>query len=122
MTQEAPATAAIEALKEADVSKIMGFLQTDGLAFGIDLALALTIFVVGRMVIGLVVRGIAKGMEKNGVDKTLNSFVCNLTRTALPPSGKSAFKPRRSLRFLVPRVLPSVWHCRDRCPISRPVC
>jgi len=83
MTQEAPATAAIDALKEADVSKIMDFLQTDGLAFGIDLALALTIFIAGRMVIGLVVRGIAKGMEKNGVDKTLNSFVCNLTRTAL---------------------------------------
>lgn len=83
MTQEAPATAAIEALKEADLNRIMEFLRTDGLAFGIDLALALTIFIVGRMAIGLVVRGISKGMDKNGVDKTLTSFVCNLTRTAL---------------------------------------
>ena len=83
MTQKAPATAAIDALKEADVNKIIEFLRTDGLAFGIDVLLAIAIFVVGRIVIGFVVRAIAKGMERNDVDVTLTSFICNLVRIAL---------------------------------------
>jgi small conductance mechanosensitive channel len=83
MTQEAPTTAAIDALKEADVNKIMEFLKTDGLAFGIDVLIALAIFIGGRIVIGFVVRAIARTMEKNDVDVTLTTFICNLVRIAL---------------------------------------
>jgi len=83
MTQEAPTTAAIDALKEADVNKIMEFLKTDGLAFGIDVLIALAIFIGGRIVIGFVVRAIARTMEKNDVDITLTTFICNLVRIAL---------------------------------------
>jgi len=83
MAQDTPSAAAMEALQDADVNKIIEFLQTDGLAFGIDLAIALVIFFVGRLVISVIVRGIAKTMEKNDVEKTLETFVCNLVRIAL---------------------------------------
>ncbi len=83
MAQETPSAAAMEALQDADVNKIIEFLQTDGLAFGIDLAIALVIFFVGRLVISVIVRGISKAMQKNDIEKTLETFVCNLVRTAL---------------------------------------
>ena len=83
MAQDTPSAAAMEALQGADVNKIMEFLQTDGLAFGIDIAIALVIFFVGRILISLIVRGISKTMQKNDVEKTLETFVCNLVRMVL---------------------------------------
>ena len=64
MAQETPAAAAMEALQGADVNKLIEFLQTDGLSFAIDLALAFVIFFLGRFVIRLVVRAISKAMQK----------------------------------------------------------
>ena len=63
MAQDTPTASAMEALQGADVSKIIEFLQTDGLAFGIDLLLALVIFFVGRFAIRMVVRALAKTMH-----------------------------------------------------------
>jgi len=83
MQQETPTASAMEALQGADVNKIIEFLQTDGLAFGIDLALALVIFFLGRFVIRLVVRALSKAMQKNAVEKTLETFICNLVSMAL---------------------------------------
>ena len=51
--------------------------------FGKNLVIALLIFYVGRMAIALVVRGLRKLMQKQDVDKTLETFVCNLVRMAL---------------------------------------
>ena len=83
MAQTSPADSAMEALQAADVNKIIEFLQTDGLAFGIDLALALLIFFIGRFAVRMLVRMIRKGMQKNNVEKTLETFVCNLVNSAL---------------------------------------
>jgi small conductance mechanosensitive channel len=83
MAQDTPTASAMEALQGADVSKIIEFLQTDGLAFGIDLLLALVIFFVGRFAIHMVVRALAKTMQKNGVERTLETFICNLVSMAL---------------------------------------
>ena len=83
MQQETPTASAMEALQGADVNKIIEFLQTDGLAFGIDLALALVIFFLGRFAIRLVVRALSKAMQKNAVEKTLETFICNLVSMAL---------------------------------------
>ncbi len=83
MAQETPTASAMEALQGADVNKIIEFLQTDGLAFAIDLALALVIFFLGRFVIRLVVRALSKTMQKNAVEKTLETFICNLVSMAL---------------------------------------
>ena len=83
MAQDTTTAAAMEALQGADVNKVIEYLQTDGLAFGIDVAIALVIFFVGRIVISIIVRGISKTMQKNDVEKTLETFVCNLVRMAL---------------------------------------
>jgi small conductance mechanosensitive channel len=83
MNDETTTATAMEALKGADVNKMVEFMQTDGLAFGIDLALALAIFFVGKIMVGFIVRGIGKTMQKNGVEKTLETFVCNLVSMAL---------------------------------------
>ena len=68
---------------------ILEFLKNNGIdsgtmvALGKNLLIALVIFYVGRFVVSLVVRGLHKVMQKNGVDVTLEKFVCNLVRTAL---------------------------------------
>lgn len=78
-TESAP----IEAIKNANVDKIIEWLQTEGVAFGIDLLAALAIFIVGRIAIGFAVRGVRIAMRKNDIEKTLETFVCNLIRWAL---------------------------------------
>ncbi len=83
MAQETPTASAREALQGADVNKIIELLQTDGLAFGIDLVLALVIFFLGRFVIRLLVRALSKAMQKNAIEKTLETFICNLVSMAL---------------------------------------
>lgn len=68
---------------------ILEFLQNNGLdsstlvALGKNLVIALLIFYIGRFVIGMVVSGLRKLLQKNSVDKTLETFVCNLVRTVL---------------------------------------
>ena len=78
-TESAP----IEAIKNANVDKILEWLQTEGVAFGIDLVAALAIFIVGRIAVGFVVRGVRIAMRKNSIEKTLETFICNLIRWAL---------------------------------------
>ncbi len=70
-------------------NSLLEFLKNNGIDsstlvdFGKNLLVALIIFYVGRMAIGLVVRGLRKVMQKQEVDKTLETFVCNLVRMAL---------------------------------------
>ncbi len=73
----------IEVLENVDVSAVMEWLKTDGVAFGIDLIAAIIILIVGRIAVGFVVRAIRIGMRKNGIDKTLETFICNLVKWAL---------------------------------------
>ncbi len=58
-------------------------LKTAGLDFAIDLVTALVIFYVGRLVVGILTRGIRKLMEAQEVDQTLVSFVSNLVGMVL---------------------------------------
>lgn len=58
-------------------------VQTTGVEFVKNLAGALIIFYVGRWVAGMVVRGIATVMQKRNMDKTLETFICNLVRMTL---------------------------------------
>ncbi len=73
----------IEVLENVDVNAVMEWLKTDGVAFGIDLIAAIIILIVGRIAVGFVVRAIRLGMRKNGIDKTLETFICNLVKWAL---------------------------------------
>ena len=54
-----------------------------GIDFGIKVATALAIFLIGKFLIRLVVRAIGKVMQKQAVDKTLETFICNLVRISL---------------------------------------
>ena len=70
-------------------SSIIEFLKNNGIdsstvvTLGKNIVVALVIFYVGRIAISLVVRGLRKLMQKQEVDKTLETFVCNLVRIAL---------------------------------------
>jgi len=70
-------------------SSIVEFLKNNGIdsttivTLGKNIFIALLIFYVGRLAISLVVRGLRKVMQRQEVDKTLETFVSNLVRMAL---------------------------------------
>ncbi|MGB5624404.1 MAG: mechanosensitive ion channel domain-containing protein [Woeseiaceae bacterium] len=70
-------------------NSIVEFLKNNGIdsstmvGFAKNIIIALVIFYVGRMAIGLVIRALHKLMQKQDIDKTLETFVCNLVRMAL---------------------------------------
>ncbi|NNC76576.1 MAG: mechanosensitive ion channel [Woeseiaceae bacterium] len=76
-------TTPIDALKNANIDKIVEWLQTEGLMFGVDLIAALAIFIVGRIAVGFIVRALRAAMRRNEIEKTLETFLCNLIRWAL---------------------------------------
>jgi small conductance mechanosensitive channel len=62
---------------------ILELLRTTGLEFGINLVTAIAIFYIGKMIVGLLTRSLRKVMQAQEIDKTLESFVCNLARMVL---------------------------------------
>ena len=66
-----------------DWNELLVLAQTKGVDFAINLAIALAIFYIGKFVISLIVRGIRKVMRAQQIDKTLETFVCNLVRVVL---------------------------------------
>jgi small conductance mechanosensitive channel len=62
---------------------IVAMLSTTGVDFGIRVVTAIAIFYIGRLIVSLLTRGLRKLLEKQQVDKTLETFVCNLVRVAL---------------------------------------
>ena len=66
-----------------DWNQVLELIQSKGVDFTINLVTALVIFYVGKLAIGFVVRALRKVMRRQEVDKTLETFVCNLVRTVL---------------------------------------
>jgi len=66
-----------------DWQHLLDLAQTKGIDFGINLAIAIAIFYVGKFIISLIVRGIRKVMRAREIDKTLETFVCNLVSILL---------------------------------------
>lgn len=66
-----------------DWSQVLELIQTKGVDFTINLVTAVVIFYVGKMAVGLVVRGLRKVMQRQEVDRTLETFICNLVRMVL---------------------------------------
>jgi small conductance mechanosensitive channel len=54
-----------------------------GIDFGIQVVQALAIFLIGKFLVKIAVRGIGTVMQKQGVDETLERFICNLVRISL---------------------------------------
>jgi len=63
--------------------EVITLLKTTGLDFAINLATAIAIFFVGRIIVRLLTRGMRKVMEQQDVDKTLVSFASNLVSMVL---------------------------------------
>ncbi|HKJ21301.1 MAG TPA: mechanosensitive ion channel domain-containing protein [Woeseiaceae bacterium] len=66
-----------------DWNQILDFMKTQGGDLAINVAIAIAIFYVGKLVVGLIVRGMRKVMRRQEVDQTLETFVCNLVRIIL---------------------------------------
>ena len=66
-----------------DWNEVIAMLKTTGIEFAINLVTAIAIFYVGRMVVGLLMRGLKKMMQAQDVDVTLQTFVGNLVRMVL---------------------------------------
>tara|TARA_R110002049_G_scaffold157184_4_gene322194 strand:- start:2874 stop:3740 length:867 start_codon:yes stop_codon:yes gene_type:complete len=82
MAADEPSTPT-EVLDAFDTTAIVEWLETDGLDFAINVAAAIAIFLIGRIVIRFIVSGIRKAMRKAEVEQTLEAFICNLVRIAL---------------------------------------
>ncbi len=70
-----------------DWTTLPALIQERGLDIGVDLAIkvatALAIFLIGKFIVRLVVKAMATVMQQQEVDKTLESFTCNLVRMVL---------------------------------------
>ncbi|MDH5455737.1 MAG: mechanosensitive ion channel [Gammaproteobacteria bacterium] len=66
-----------------DWNEVIELIQTKGVDLAINVAVALLIFYVGKLVVGLIVRALHKLMQRQEVDKTLETFICNLVRMVL---------------------------------------
>ena len=66
-----------------DWSQLLELVKTQGVELAMNVATAIAIFYVGKMVVGMLVRGMRKVMQKQEVDKTLETFVSNLMRMVL---------------------------------------
>lgn len=66
-----------------DWNKVIEFLKTEGVELGINIAIAIAIFYVGKMAVSLVIRGLRKVMRRQEIDKTLETFIANLVRAVL---------------------------------------
>ena len=66
-----------------DWQSIIDYLSINAIDFAKNIIVALLIFFGGRWLTGLAVGALRKVMRKQEVDKTLETFVCNLVRMAL---------------------------------------
>ena len=77
----------MEDLNLSEVESLLGkareMLSTTGVDFAINLVTAILIFFIGRMVVRLLTRALRKVLQRQEVDKTLETFVCNLASMVL---------------------------------------
>ena len=69
--------------KLADITFLEGLLQEYAIPWLINIALAVLIFVVGRMVVGLLSRVVRKVLERAKLDAMLVNFISGLVRSVL---------------------------------------
>lgn len=76
-------TQALPDVSMDDVNELLEKAETVGLEFAINLITALLIYFIGKWIVSIVVKALRKLMEKNSIDKTLETFICNLVRVSL---------------------------------------
>lgn len=73
----------LSALTEFDWTGLLKAAQTTGLEFTLKILVALVIFFVGRLVARVLTKTLRNVMQKQEVDKILETFVCNLAYWAV---------------------------------------
>ncbi len=63
--------------------QLLELIQSQGVELAINVAIAIAIFYIGKLVVRFVVRGLRKVMRRQEIDRTLETFICNLVRIAL---------------------------------------
>lgn len=66
-----------------DTDKILETLQTTGVDFGLRLAAAIAVFIIGRIIVRIILSGVRKLMNKVDLDVTLERFVLNIISVLL---------------------------------------
>lgn len=66
-----------------ELSEIGTLISDYGIPWGIRIAMALAIFVIGRMVVAIIMRGVTRLMENRKIDPTLIGFVTSIMRWVL---------------------------------------
>ena len=66
-----------------DWAELIELLKTTGVDLAINLVTAIVIFYVGKWAANLIARGLRRLMQKQQIDKTLETFVSNLVRMVL---------------------------------------
>ena len=69
--------------REMDTSNMEGMMNDYVIPWGINIAMAIAIFIIGRMVAGIVVNVVRKLLEKSGTDEMLVNFVCSISKAVL---------------------------------------
>ena len=82
-TAQNAAASANRSLEDIDLDNITAWIRAEGLDFLLGLAAAIAIFLIGRLVIRFIVSGMHKAMQRHNVDRTLETFICNLVRIGL---------------------------------------
>lgn len=62
---------------------ILVTLQTSGVELALNVGKAILIFYVGKLLVRLILRAVSKIMRRQGVDKTLETFILSLSRMVL---------------------------------------
>ena len=83
MAQTDQGIALPEQLSDVDVAGLLTTGQDLAVDFGLKLAAAVAIFVIGRMIAKAIVRGARKAMQRIGVDETLQTFLGNIISVLL---------------------------------------
>jgi len=66
-----------------DPSQMQGLLDDYVIPWGINIAIAIAIFVIGRFVAGIIVNIVNKLLTKSGTDVMLVNFVCSIVKSVL---------------------------------------
>jgi len=66
-----------------DISNIEGLLNDYVISWGVNIAMAAAIFIVGRIIAGVIVNVTYKLLTKSGTDEMLVKFVCSIVKAVL---------------------------------------
>ncbi|MEO0574216.1 MAG: mechanosensitive ion channel domain-containing protein [Pseudomonadota bacterium] len=66
-----------------DLDQLKETLTTTGVTFGLNLLAAIGIFIVGRVIVSIIMRGVRSLMDRVDFDPLLERFVSNIVRTLL---------------------------------------